>query len=191
MILVAIPQHDKKRYCIEPLLDWIRDANLPDTEVLMRFHRGVYGETNAVKIQREFFRQFALEYNATHFLLVGADTIPPLDVLERFLAHNVDVVGGVYYNRFENGKAIAWRNGDTEFNKKENIEKLKGLQVVDGMGMDCVLFSRKAFESVSFFDWEVNDDDYPYYDRLKEKGFTIYLDPTVVCKHYMDKETYA
>lgn len=195
MILVGIPFHDAKRYAIEPLLDWLKSADLPDCEVLIRVHRGVYGEKDAVKKQREFFRQEAIRLGATHLLFIGVDTIPPLDVLQKFLAWNVDVVGGVYYgrNQASNGNpntAVAWVHRDSNFNKKENLSKLTGLQAVDGMGMDCVLFSRKAYESFSFFDYPTNDDDYPYYDILKEKGFTINLDCNVVCKHYSAKETY-
>jgi hypothetical protein len=187
--LVAIPQHNKKRYAIGPLLDWIRDAKLPDAEVLMRFHRGVYGEINAVKKQREYFRMMAVLTDCSHLLFIGADTIPPLDVLPKLLAHNKDVVGGVYYNRFQPNRAIVWKNGNPEWNERGLLPT--ELQEVDGMGMDCVLLSRKAFESVSFSDWDVNDDDYPYYDRLKEQGFKIYLDPQVVCKHYIDESIYV
>ncbi len=189
MIVVGIPFHDAKRYSIEPLLNWLRDASLPNTEILIRIHKGVYGEKDAVKTQREFFRQEAIRLNATHLFLVGCDTIPPLDTLQRLLDRNVDVVGGIYYGRHQatNGNpdsAVAWIHRNQDFNKKENLEKLSGLHEVDGMGMDCVLFSRRAFESFSFFDWSVNDDDYPAYNILKQKGFPIYLDCDITCKHY-------
>lgn len=195
MILVAIPYHEHKRYCLDHLFDWINSADLQGCEIVMRFHKGTFGEKNAVKTQREFFRQEAIRLNATHLMFVGADTVPPLDVVPRLLARAQDVVGGVYYGRHgaTNGlphTAVAWRHG-TEFNKKENLDTLVELQVVDGMGMDCVMFSRKAFEAVGFLEWTQNDDDYPYYDKLKEKGFKVFLDPTIICKHYADKEHYS
>ena len=87
--------------------------------------------------------------------------------------------------------AVAWRHKDKHFNLKANLYFETHVQEVDGMGMDCVLFSRKAFESVSFMDWVQNDDDYPYYDKLKEKGFEIYLDPTIICKHYYAENKYT
>lgn len=196
MILVGIPYHDNKRYAIEPLLDWLRDAALPDCEILFRVHKGVYGEKDAVKKQREFLRQEAIRLGASHLFLVGVDTIPPLDVLQRFLDRNVDVIGGIYYgrNQADNGNprtAVAWVHRNPDFNKKENLSQLTGLHPVDGMGMDCVLFSKKAYESFTFLDWEVTDDDYPAYDILKRNGFTINLDCDVVCKHYSSKETYG
>jgi len=190
MILVAIPYHRRKRYSLNHLFDWLEDAQLPNTEVILREHRGTFGEKDAVKTQREFFRELAINKKATHLLYVGADTILPLDALPRLLSHNVDVVGAVYYNRHDPDHAIAWKLGEAEWNHRKNLIT-DDLQEVDGMGMDAVLFSRKAFESFSFFDWGQSDDDYPAYDRLKQKGFKIYLDTSLIAKHYETASDYA
>jgi hypothetical protein len=190
MILLGIPYHKKKRYCLNHLFDWLEEAELPNTEVILREHRGTFGEQDAVKTQREFFRTLAINKNYSHLMYVGADTIPPLDALLRLLAHKVDVVGAVYNSRFATENAIAWREGQPEWNIKGKIPT-DGIHEVSGMGMDCVLFSRDAFESFSFLDWRQNDDDYPAYDRLKEKGFKIYLDTSLICKHYISEHEYA
>ena len=123
---------------------------------------------------------------------VGADTIPPLDVLPRLLAHDKPVVGGVYYgrNQADNGNpkaAVAWKHEDFS----QQWLETKGLVELDGMGMDCVLFNREAFTAFSYSDWEVNDDDYPAYDRLKTKGYKCLRDTTIICKHYDTAESYA
>jgi hypothetical protein len=188
MTLLGVPYHSRKRYALNHLFDWLEQAELPNTEVILREHRGTFGEKDAVKTQREFFRTLAVDRNFSHLMYVGADTIPPLDVLPRLLAHNQDVVGAVYYNRHDPTHAIAWK--DPEWNFRESIPK-DGLHEVEGMGMDCVLFSRKAFTSFSFFDWGQSDDDYPAYDRLKHKGFKIYLDTSLTCKHYETTADYA
>ena len=194
LILIAIPYHEQKRYCLNELFDWIRDADLSGSEILIRFHRGSYGEKDAVKKQREFFRQQAEKLGVDYLFFVGADTIPPLDVLPKLLARNVDVVGGVYYGRqgASNGNeltAVAWKHNQPEFNKRKNLEQLKGLVEVDGMGCDCLLLS-KAVLNTSWLDWPQTDDDYPFFDKLKEKGCKIWLDTEVVCKHYFDKDKY-
>ena len=193
--LIAIPYHSQKEYCLTELFEWINKAELPDSEILLRVHKGIYGEKDAVKNQREFFRLEAQRLNVDYLMFVGADTLPPLDVLPKLLAHNVDVVGGIYYGRpkSENGvgnTAVAWRHKDVNANKKEFLQTQTGLLEVDGMGMDCVLLSKKAFDSISFKDWIQNDDDYPYYDKLKEKGFKIFLDTSIVCKHYYQKDKF-
>ncbi len=194
MILVAVPYHKQKQYSLDHLFDWIAQADLPNSHILLKVHTGPYGEKDAVKKQREYFRLLADRGGYSHLLFVGADTIPPLDVLPRLLAHGKDVVGGVYFGRHgaTNGNphtAVAWKH-DT---KPEDLPKQfdGSLITVDGMGMDCVLFSRTAFTHMSFMNYEVTDDDYPVYDHLKTNGFQIYLDTSLICKHYSTKDTYA
>jgi hypothetical protein len=187
VILLGVPYHSRKRYCLNHLFDWLEKAELPNTEVILREHRGTFGEPNAVKTQREFFRELAIQKNATHLMYVGADTIPPIDVLPRLLAHNKDVVGATYFNRHDKDHAIAWNT--PEWNHRNNLTD--GLHEVRGMGMDAVLFTRKAFQSFSFMDWGQSDDDYPAYDRLKKQGFKIYLDTSLICRHYETDTYYA
>jgi len=173
-------------------MNWLEKADLPDCEVVMRWHLGEFGEKDAVKIQREFFRQLAIEKGASHLYFMGADTIPPLDVIPRLLAHNKPIVGGIYYGRprAKNGdpkRAVAWKHDD----HGQNFLRKNGLVELDGMGMDCVLFSREAFSSFSWEDYGVNDDDYPVYDTLRAKGFKVMLDPSITCRHYNTAEEYA
>ena len=194
-ILIAVPYHEQKRYCLNELYDWIKDADLKDCEVVIRFHKGTYGEKDAVKKQREFFRRLAIYRDADYLFFMGADTIPPLDVIPKLLARNEAVVGGVYYGRTEstNGnsqQAVAWKHKELDLTKRENLEKQTGLMEVDGMGMDCLLLSKQAYQAVSFIEWVQNDDDYPFFDKLKEKGFKIFLDTEIICKHYYSKDKY-
>lgn len=192
MTLVFVPYHEKKRYALNHVFDWVERAELPDCEIILRWHKGTYGEKDAVKKQREFARQLAADKNADYLLFIGADTIPPLDVLPRLLAHNKPVVGGIYYGRKHatNGNpkaAVAWKHDDDA----QNWLSQEGLVELDGMGMDCVLFSREAFTSFSFDDWKVNDDDYPAYDLLRAKGFPCLMDATIVCRHYNTETEYS
>lgn len=195
-VLVAIPYHTKKRYCLSELFNFIDSITYKNKEVVVRFDPNVYGSKDACKLQREYFRKMAIEKGFDYLYFLGADTIPCPDIIEKLLVHEVDVVGGVYWGRAhaDNGntnKAVAWRHDlplekqKSLFNGEMMIDKdYPSLIPVDGMGMDCVLFSRKALESFSFLDWEQNDDDYPAYDILKSKGFKVWLDTKIQCKHY-------
>lgn len=190
MILVFVPYHAKKRHCIDHILDWVEHAELPDCEVILRWHTGPWGETDAVKKHREFARLLAVERQATHLFLMDADTLPPLDVIPRLLAQNVPVVGGIYHSRGSDNtntpKIVAWRSED----EAQNFQHEPSPVEVDGMGMGCVLLNREAFTSFSFLDWKIPDDDYPAYDRLKQNGFKILLDTSIVCRHYETKDKY-
>lgn len=189
MVLIGLPYHPRKRYAIQHVLDWVDRQTYKDVEVLMRWHLGPFGEKDAVKKQREWLRVIAENMGADYFYSMGTDTIPPDDVIEKLMAHNVDIAGAVYNRRGESGNVpIAWVDGDTE---KSFINAPEGLQAVSGMGMDAVLFSRRAFTAFHYFEWSQSDDDYPAYNLLKERGFTIYLDTSLKCRHYMTEDKFV
>jgi hypothetical protein len=188
-ILVGIPYHPKKRYSLNHVFDWLDQQTYKNIEPIMRIHIGTFGEHDAVKNQREFFRILAVERGHDYFYSMGADTIPPLDALDRLVAHNKDVVGALYRQRKETDSpnVIAWQKKDP----KQEFIKAGGLQKVDGMGMDAVLLSRKAFTSFTYKDWPTVDDDGPAYNALKGNGFDIWLDTEMICKHYMSTEQFV
>jgi len=193
-ILVAIPYHRAKEYALDHLLERVEQLSYKNIQVVMRWDLAEYGGENNVKKQREFFRQMVLnDPSFTHLYFFGVDTIPPADVLERLLAHDKDIVGGVYWGRHDtnNGKvdgAVAWIHEMSLDRQREAFLERNKLMVVDGMGMDCVLFSRKVLEKISWLSWEQNDDDYPYYDKAKEEGFLCYLDTNIQCRHYFNED---
>lgn len=189
MTLVFIPYHDEKRYCLNHLLDWLTRADLPDCEIVFRMDRERHNENQSIKKQREFARQLAVNREATHLLYIDADTIPPLDVLPKLLAHDLPVIGALYYGRKNNGgktkRAVAWIQGDDDqtFLEKELTE-------VDGMGLGCTLLNREAFTSFNFNDWGGPSDDYEAFDRLRQNGFKVMLDTSLICRHYATESTY-
>ena len=196
-ILVAIPYHKEKKYCLAHLLKIIEEFSYKNIEVVMRWDISQYGGRDNVKRQREFFRQMVLKDDSfTHLYFLGADTIPPADALERLLIHDKDIVGGVYWGRHNaplgsSEGAVAWINTMSQEDQSKTFLNENSLIEIDGMGMDCVLFTRAVLEKVSWLSWEQNDDDYPYYDKAKENGFNCYIDTSIQCKHYFNSCGYA
>jgi len=196
-VLVAIPYHTKKRYCINKVLSRVDELTYESKEVVMRWDTGIFGGTNNVKKQREFFRELLISYpRFTHLYFFGADTIPPADVLERLLSRDKALVGGVYWGRTnaikgELGAAIAWVNGITPEDQSKLFLKPNSLFKITGMGMDAVLIRRDVLEKLSYMSWEVNDDDYPFYERAKKLGYSCHLDTNVQCKHYFTGKDYV
>lgn len=195
-VLIGIPYHPTKRYCLDATFNGLESLTYPNKEILLRSDPSIYGSENAVKKQREFFRQHALENGFDYLYFLGCDTIPPGGVIEKLLSHNKPIVGGVYWGRqdAENGRpegAVAWIHDMSLDDQRELFLQEDKLLEVDGMGMDCVLFSREVLEKISWLDWEQNDDDYPYYDLAKKEGYKVYLDTGVQCKHYFSKDGYV
>lgn len=156
-----------------------------------------YGSENAVKKQREYFRRIALDQGFDYLYFLGADTIPPPDVIERLLAHDKKIVGGVYWGRSnaENGqpdRAVAWINVLSQETQAAVFSEMSEYpRRIDGMGMDCVLIHRDVLEKVSWLDWEQNDDDYPFYDLAKSAGYPCFIDTTIQAKHYFSTTGYS
>lgn len=199
-IMVGITYHKAKDYCIKQCLERANELTYKRKEVVMRFDLAEYGAQNNVKIQRDFFRKLALQTDADYLYFFGVDTIPPKDVLERMLKtavmNNIKVVGGVYWGRHDasNGRpegAVAWIHEETQESQTKIFSTMNTLVEVDGMGMDCVLIHRSILEKISFMSWEQNDDDYPFYDKVKELGEKIFIDTNIQCKHYFDNKGYT
>jgi hypothetical protein len=193
MVLIGIIYHKKKRYCIPRLLDWLEQADLTDCDVLMRWHLGEYSEPDAVKKQRQYFRTLTLQQGYSHLYFIDCDTIPPLDVIPRLLARHKDIIGAVYNSRHAQSQTykgqkvpLAWRDTPDPYgylNEGELVE-------VDGMGMGAVLLSKNALEDAVFDAHKGDQDDWPVYRLLASKGHKIYLDQSLICKHYETKDTY-
>lgn len=195
-ILIACPTHNVKSYCNQFALAAINKLKVAGQEIIVRFDPNEYGSENACKKQREWFRKYAVDNDFDYIYFMGWDNPVDTKQIETLLSHNLDVVGGVYWGRYgaENGRvdgAVCWIHGLSRQAQNELMKYGNGLIKVDGMGMDSVLFSRKAFTSFSYLDWPQNDDDYPAYDILKSKGFTIYADTNVQIPHFATKDTYS
>ncbi len=194
-ILVAIPYHEKKRYALSRVMNAVKELTYHNIEVIMRWDIGVYGGKDNVKIQREMFRNMALTRNFDYLYFLGADTLPPPDVLERLLNSNKKIIGGVYWGRHEAENsvpdgAVAWIHNKTPQEQREIFLKDHIIDV-NGMGMDAVLFHRSVLQNISWLSWPQNDDDYPYYDRARELGIKTYIDTGIQCKHYFSEDGYT
>lgn len=197
-VLVAVPYHEAKRYCLSQLYDSLNRLTYKNKEVVIRHDPGEFGRKNAVKEQREFFRLLALENKFDYLYFFGADTIPPDNVIEQLLSHNLPIVAGVYFmRRHDNANhAIAAIEG-WETDEKDKVllpechaEEFRLVEVTT-TGLDAVLIRRDVLERVGWMEWGVNDDDWPYYSILRQLGYSIMIDTNVQCQHWADVNSYS
>lgn len=166
----------------------------------MRWDPSEYGSEDAVKKQREFFRKLAIKEDFDYLFFMGADTIPPLDVIEKLLktaqANDIKIIGGVYWGRHgaENGNtgnAVAWIHDMSQEDQSKLFKQDNSIIITDGQGMDCVLIHREVYQNISWLSWPQNDDDYPFYDKAKELGYKNYVDTSVQCLHFYNTDSYS
>lgn len=196
-VLVAVPYHPSKAYCLDKLFISLNRLTYPNKEIVIRQDTGEYGRKNAVKEQREFFRQLALQNNFDYLYFHGADTIPPADVIERLLSPNYPIVGGVYWTRAkaDTCHAIASIEG-CETEEKDMVlmpcdNDPYPYEEVTISGLDCMLIRKDVLDRVGWLGWAVTDDDWPYCGILRNLGYSILLDRTVQCEHWQDQCGYS
>lgn len=135
----------------------------------------------------------ALEHNCTHIFFLDDDVSFKPDTLVRLLAHDKDIVTGVYLQRnyphlpiifdraFSDGK-----NAHRFFNDNDN-----GLVEITNCGLGAVLINTIVFTKLdkpyvrlgqlSKDHW---DDDIEFFNRVRAAGFKLYADLECPVGHY-------
>jgi GT2 family glycosyltransferase len=197
-VLVAGPTYDGMKYCHEKFVERIKNLSYDNYDVLLvdnsetdeffkklRKEVGIEavrlkldGVSNMDKVVRSRNRilNYAVENGYDYVLMMDVDVIPPVDVVERLLAHEKDIVSGIYFNVFmvNRKKAIcpvAWKGfSEEEFEEirsKISSEHVKSredlrrhltpaeanggeLQEVIIPSCGCMLLSRKAFVKLRY-----------------------------------------
>jgi GT2 family glycosyltransferase len=136
----------------------------------------------------------------THILFLDADMVWPTDVLHKMLKHHdKGIVSGLYHLKGGDYAPVAMGNGkpsetgptvymhDRDY--RLTGDDLREQQVV---GMGCTLIPMDAFRALDrpWFHYEADDqgwpavsEDVPFCRKARDKGFSIWLDPSVKCGH--------
>lgn len=154
---------------------------------------------------RNVLRTLLLEGDYAYFLSLEQDILPPLDVLERLLAHQQPVVSAVYYKYFtlkytsSSGKIIEKKKAMPLLAKPSSFDKTKmhfytaeevdedALIPLRYCGLGCVLIRRDVLEQISFRvdmspEGNAFDDVYFCNDVLRA-GYPLYADTSIKCMH--------
>lgn len=132
-------------------------------------------------------------------LMLDDDMLVPHDLLARLLAHNKDIVGGLYYQR---GGAyhpvvlhrILHEHGAMStlfYSHDDPIFKAPGLHQVDIIGGGCMLFRVDVFRKLlpPYFEWErVLGTDIGICSRFLDAGVSIYIDTSMELGHLRDEK---
>lgn len=125
-----------------------------------------------------------------YLFAVDSDIAFPPDTLKKLLAHNVDVVSGLYMQRKPD--EVNLELYDLWYQRcHHSIIHTHGLVEVGGCGFGCVLIKKEVLVGMGYphFHW-VGDldhkgmtEDVYFCSKARQKGYKIYADTTVRCDH--------
>ena len=142
----------------------------------------------------------AQKLEASHILWLDADMAVPSDTIRRLLAHDREVVGGLYFQRQAPWNPVAWslteaENGQTDFELLKDVPD-SGLVRVDGIGTGCLLTTIDIYDRVGvpWFAATYGHDGDLYFlgedvflsFRLKQLEIPVWLDCDLACGHVTD-----
>lgn len=131
-----------------------------------------------------------------YLFAVDADIVFPSDTLIKLLAHDKDVVSGVYIQRRDDKQVPElyepFGNGGSRNIPIENLHPSKGLIEVMACGFGCVLVKKAVMKDIGYPQFTYQSaltmentvsEDFLFCMKAKAKGFTIWADTSIVCEH--------
>lgn len=135
----------------------------------------------------------AIELGTDYLMCFDSDMIFQPDTLERLMAHDKDIVSGLYFRRTGTYRPVIFDELDVKDGKavhhnlddypKDDIFKVKGI------GFGCVLIKTEVLLDMiaAKGDWFTPmygmGEDLAFCMRANELGYDIWVDPTVKCGH--------
>ncbi len=129
----------------------------------------------------------SINAGCTHLFFVDDDMIIPPDTLDRLLAHDKDIVGGVYKTKYEQQEDVAEYFDD----KREDFMKVKAL------GTGCLLIKTDVFKKLPQpwfkYEWYPNgmvkrSHDWIFCEDAINAGYDVWADRTLEIGHIGLKE---
>ena len=139
-----------------------------------------------------------LKSDATHLLFIDSDTIPPIDLIPRLLAHNLPIISGltpiIELNQ-ENGEY--WRKWNCVGEDDKHLEPNTGVKMCKGTGSSCIMIRREVFEKMKppYYRFVYKDDtgkdvmvseDIYFIINALSLGIKAYVDTSIICQHYKE-----
>lgn len=154
---------------------------------------------------RNYMIKQGLEHNCTHILFLDDDTTFPSDLLKRLIAHNKDIVTGLYLMRSFPHQPIIFDFADEKGVCKwfDLPDKEPGLVEIVNCGLGSCLIKTDVFKRMSELDLDKDHhgikekwirlgeaesdhwcDDISFFNRARKAGFKLFCDTTIHVGHF-------
>ncbi|MFH1209366.1 MAG: glycosyltransferase [archaeon] len=210
-ILVGCPTSNHKKYCVKEYLEGIKNLTYKNFDVVVVDNSeddGYYKElkklgVNVIKDKyfenardrivhsRNILRKKVLDEGYDYLLSLEQDIVPPKDVIERLLEHKKDIISGLYFYLGDDKKTllpVVWVHYEGKYARRLYLNEVTGNRIIEAItcGLGCVLIHRKVLEEIEFryVKEKPSWDDLWFSEDARTKGFKVYVDTSIKCKHY-------
>lgn len=180
-ILIAVPTN---KYIEPETMQAIYDLEVP--EGYTTHFQYFYGYQ--IDQIRNLIADWAKNYD--YLFSVDSDIAFPKNTLKKLLAHDVDMVSGLYRQRKDQQILEIYRNG---VSVPYSELKGRGLVEVQSAGFGCLLVKSAVIRAMDYphFVYKsaidhkntVSEDTY-FCIKAKEKGFKVFADTSILCDHH-------
>ena len=188
MIVIGVPVD--KDYRID-----VRTAAYCSAEAMRPGVKWGYVASREAGVGRSTFAWSALkDSDVTHLYFIDSDVAPPPDTLQKLVDYDLPIVAGIY-PMMANEKAWSFKTGDKW--QPYKVSLCSGLIKASCVGGSTLLVKREVFEKVERPWFKItyraidengrcyDEGEDEYFSRIvQEAGYTIMVDPTIICKHY-------
>lgn len=182
---ICVPTAEMGRQAI--FYDYFDQIIKPGGTLIMRPH----GQSPARG--RNIVIEAMLENQCTHILFIDDDTVPPPDVFTKLVAHNVDMVTGIYPMRNFPHQNIIFDRAESDgrcWHHWVEDGKGEGLIPLVAAGLGAVLIKTEVFRGmekpwITLGELESDHwcDDISFFMRARKAGFKLFGDLSVRCGH--------
>jgi FkbM family methyltransferase len=118
-------------------------------------------------------------------------TFPP-DTIKRMIAHDKDLVAGVYRQRIEPQAIEIYDLNQVRMTVEQLYTQPNDLVPIGGCGFGCVLAKKEVFRSIGYPQFEYHvaldhantiSEDTDFCRKAMNRGFTLWCDRTILCGH--------
>lgn len=185
-VLVGVPTAEAARH--SNFYDYYNQLERPEGTLHM-FARG-----QSPARGRNMIIQAAIDNECTHVFFLDDDVIPPSDIIVKLLAHDKDVVTGLYPMRDFPHYPVAFnKRFDNGFNRYIHLKpEINGLIEITNCGFGCVLIKMGVFDLVkkpwvTLGELEADGwcDDIAFFNKVGDAGIKMFCDTTVLVDHMM------
>ena len=183
-ILIAIPT---ARYIEADTFKSIYDLEVPEGyETTFQYFYGYRVDQVRNLIADWVVRDYDYLFSVDHDI-----TFPP-DTLKKLLAHDQDLVSGVYRQRLEPQMLEIYEPFGGRMSTEDLYAKNWKLIGIGGCGFGCVLVKKEVLAGVGYPQFEYHpaldhnntiSEDTDFCKKAMNKGFKLWCDPTVLCGH--------